>query len=83
MNKQKWNEMSQARKTAVVVMGVVEVALTTVALVDLVRRPADQVRGPKIAWVLACLVQPIGPITYLSAGRLPVPVEPAELPAEL
>lgn len=71
MPKQKWNELSQAQKAAIVVMGTVEVVLTTIALTDLVRRPASGVRGPKIAWALACFVQPIGPITYLTAGRLP------------
>jgi hypothetical protein len=79
MPQQKWNEMSQGRKAAIVVMGVVEVALTTVALVDLVRRPAAGVRGPKVAWVLACAVQPIGPIAYLAAGRIPVPPQAPEL----
>lgn len=78
MAKQKWNEMSQARKTAIVVVGAVEFALTTFALVDLVRRPAAQVRGSKVAWALACFVQPIGPVTYLAAGRLPC-AQPAEL----
>ena len=48
-----------------------EVALTTVALVDLARRPAGQVRGRKALWVLACFVQPVGPIAYLAGGRRP------------
>lgn len=47
----------------------VEVVLTTVALVDLARRPAEQVRGPKPVWALGCFVQPVGPIAYLLLGR--------------
>ena len=47
----------------------VEVVLTTTALVDLARRPAAQVRGPKAAWALASFVQPVGPIAYLALGR--------------
>lgn len=70
MQKQKWNELSQARKTAIVVVGVAEFALTTFALVDLIRRPAALVRGPKAVWALACLIQPFGPVTYLASGRL-------------
>ncbi len=49
----------------------VEVALTTTALVDLARRPGTQVRGPKLAWALACFVQPVGPMAYLALGRRP------------
>lgn len=71
MPKQKWNELSRARKTAIVVVGVAEFAITTFAMVDLIRRPAVQVRGPKLVWALACLVQPFGPVTYLASGRLP------------
>jgi hypothetical protein len=52
-----------------VVAGAVEVVLTTVALRDLARRPAAQVRGPKPLWLLACVVQPVGPIAYLTVGH--------------
>ena len=61
--------MTEAQRTLVVVGGAVEVVLTTIALVDLARRPAGQVRGPKAAWALAAFVQPVGPIAYLVWGR--------------
>jgi hypothetical protein len=67
--KKTWSDLSDRQKTAVVVGGAIEVVLTTIALADLARRPSDQVRGPKLAWALGCFVQPIGPITYLVAGR--------------
>ena len=47
----------------------VEIVLTTTALVDLARRPADQVRGSKALWALGCFVQPVGPVAYLALGR--------------
>ena len=47
----------------------VELMLTTVALVDLARRPRDEVRGPKALWALGCFVQPVGPVAYLALGR--------------
>ena len=47
----------------------VEVVLTTVALVDLARRPAAQVRGNKALWALGCFIQPVGPVAYLTVGR--------------
>ena len=46
-----------------------EVALTAFALADLARRPASQVRGPKLLWAATCFVQPVGPISYLMLGR--------------
>ena len=43
--------------------------MTTVALRDLIRRPAALVRGPKPLWGAALFVQPIGSPLYLLAGR--------------
>jgi len=64
-----WNSLTPTQQRLIVAGSVVEVVLTTVAIVDLVRRPAAQVRGPKWAWVLGCAVQPVGPIAYLAVGR--------------
>jgi hypothetical protein len=61
--------MSPAQRAGLLVLGSVELALTATALVDLARRPADRVRGPKVAWALGCFVQPVGPIAYLTLGR--------------
>jgi hypothetical protein len=67
----KWRDLTPVQQRAIVVAGVAEVVLTTVALRDLARRPAAQVRGPKPLWLLACVVQPVGPIAYLTVGRGP------------
>jgi len=67
--RRQWSEMSDVQRTLVVVGGAVEAVLTTIALVDLARRPAAQVRGPKAVWALAAFVQPVGPIAYLVWGR--------------
>jgi hypothetical protein len=50
-------------------LGTVELVLTVTAAVDLLRRPAESVRGPKLAWAAALVVQPVGPISYLVFGR--------------
>lgn len=68
-DKKRWQDLSTGQRAAVVVASVVELSLTTVALVDLARRPADQVRGSKVAWALGCFVQPVGPVAYLRFGR--------------
>ncbi len=67
--KKRWSELSPAAKTAIVVGSVVELVVTTIALRDLVRRRADEVRGPKVCWGLALFVQPIGSPLYLLVGR--------------
>ena len=67
----KWSELSPRRRYGVVALGTVELVLTAVSLVDLSRRPAEQVRGPKALWALAAFVQPVGPVAYLALGRRP------------
>ena len=68
-NKKQWSDLSSTQQRAIVVAAALEVVVTTVALVDLVRRPREQVRGPKALWALASFVQPVGPIAYLALGR--------------
>ncbi|MFZ0323748.1 MAG: PLD nuclease N-terminal domain-containing protein [Actinomycetes bacterium] len=65
----RWSELSRTQQTRIVVLGTVEVILTAVALVDLARRPAEQVRGRKALWAMGVFVQPVGPVAYLVLGR--------------
>ena len=67
--KKKWEDFTPGQRRAIVVAASVEVGLTTVALVDLARRPSVMVRGPKLIWIAGCVVQPFGPIAYLLFGR--------------
>jgi Phospholipase_D-nuclease N-terminal len=67
--KKTWGELSQARKSAIVVGGALELVITVMTLRDLARRPPDGVRGPKPLWVMACAVQPVGPLAYWTLGR--------------
>lgn len=64
-----WGDLSAAERAAVVGLGAIELVLTTAAAVDLYRRPAADVRGPKTLWWPAIFVQPVGPIAYLAFGR--------------
>jgi hypothetical protein len=67
--KKQWSDFSGVQRAAILVGSAIEVVLTTVALADLARRPRAQVRGPKSLWILGCVVQPVGPIAYLTLGR--------------
>jgi hypothetical protein len=67
--KKQWSDLSTSQKRLVYLGGAAEAVVTVAALVDLARRPADQVRGPKAGWVLGFVVQPFGPLAYFAAGR--------------
>jgi hypothetical protein len=67
--KKRWSDLTDRQRAVLVVGSAIEVVLTTAALVDLARRPTDQVKGSKGWWALACFVQPVGPIAYLTMGR--------------
>ena len=71
MSRQKttWREMSGKQRAATAVVGAAQIALTAAAYRDLVRRPAEQVNGPKVAWGLALLVNWVGPLAYFVKGR--------------
>ena len=70
-SKKQWSDLTSTQQGLIIVSGAVELVFTAIALVDLARRPTDQVRGPKPLWVLGCLIQPVGPLADLALGRRP------------
>ena len=70
--KTRWNDLSQTQRTLIVVGGVVETALKVAMLIDLKRRPADGVRGPKWLGASTALVNSAGiaPLAYFLVGRV-------------
>jgi hypothetical protein len=65
----RWSALTRSQRGWIAALGAVEIVLTSASLVDLARRPASAVRGPKALWALALLVQPAGPVAYLILGR--------------
>jgi len=68
----KWAELSPQQQRLVIAGVVVESVLKAVALADLARRPAAQVRGPKPMWaLLLTLFNSLGvaPVIYWLYGR--------------
>lgn len=61
--------MTPVQKGLVLTLGAAEMALTTVAVVDLARRPVTRMHGRKAWWALALAVQPVGPVAYLWVHR--------------
>jgi len=68
MNKRLKN-LSAGQKAGIAGISVAEIAAKISAWVDIYRRPAHQIRGPKWAWALAQLINGVGPAAYWTFGR--------------
>ena len=71
-----WKRLSPPQRTMYVAGAVVQVTLFAAAQIDITRRDAEEIRGPKLLWRLICFANFIGPILYFAIGRL-APIEPA------
>lgn len=72
MARKRWSDLDARTRRLLLAGGLLEGTLKIAALVDLARRPASQVRGPKLRWALAItLVNSVGivPIIYFARGR--------------
>ncbi|MEI6450882.1 MAG: PLD nuclease N-terminal domain-containing protein [Actinomycetes bacterium] len=67
--RKKWSDRSKLSRGLIVVAGVVEVVLLVATLIDLKRRPADQIKGSKRMWTALAFVNLVGPIAYFAFGR--------------
>lgn len=67
--KQSWRELNSAQKAVLALAGVIEVLLLLAALLDLRRRPAEQIRGSKRVWTLVAFLNYVGPLAYFLFGR--------------
>jgi hypothetical protein len=70
--RRQWSDLSERTRRLLAIAAVAEGILKVAALIDLKRRPAGQVRGPK--WVWATVVTVVGsagvvPISYFLFGR--------------
>ena len=70
--RRQWSDLSQRTRRLLIGAGVAEGMLKVAALIDLKRRPATQVRGPK--WIWATVLALVGsagvlPISYFVYGR--------------
>ncbi len=68
-SKKRWRDLTPTQQGLILGLVSLELAFTATALVDLARRPASQIRGPKPLWLLGCFVQPVGPLAYLVLGH--------------
>ena len=70
--RRQWSDLSQRTRRFVMVAAVAEGVLKVAALIDIKRRPASQVRGPRWRWAaVVAVVSSAGvvPISYFVFGR--------------
>jgi hypothetical protein len=68
LSKKKFREYPRAQQVWIAVLVVVSLGLVASSERDIQRRPADQVRGRKVLWRLACL-NAFGAASYFRWGR--------------
>ncbi len=76
MPKKQWSDLSERTRTLIILGAIFEGILKVIALIDLVRRPASEIRGSKARWVSAVIsINSLGavPAAYLLYGRKPEP----------
>lgn len=64
-----WASLSSRQRALLLAAAAAELSLKVAALVDMSRRPASQIRGPKFAWRAAMAVNTLGPVAYFTIGR--------------
>jgi hypothetical protein len=69
MAEKKWSDLSEGQRNAIKILAVAELTLKILMLLDIRRRPASEIRGPKQAWRAASIVNTIGPVSYFLFGR--------------
>jgi hypothetical protein len=70
--RKRWSDLSPRKRRLIVIAGVAEASLKAAALMDIKRRPASQIRGPKWIWVATlAVVGSFGalPLAYFAFGR--------------
>ena len=72
MARKHWSDLSEGSRRLIIGAAVVEGILKVAALVDMARRPAGQVRGPRWLWATGVAVvgsAGILPVSYFVFGR--------------
>jgi Phospholipase_D-nuclease N-terminal len=64
-----WAELSDRQRTLLFGAAAAELTLKIAALIDIKRRPAERIRGPKALWRAAMVVNLLGPLSYFAFGR--------------
>jgi hypothetical protein len=60
---------SPKQRVGIAALAAIELGAKVAAARDIQRRPAEQVRGSKLLWRVALLINTLGPLSYFLWGR--------------
>ena len=69
MQPKQWQDFTDRQKRGIVVLGMLQLVLLAAALIDIRRRPAEEINGSKRVWTMVVFINGIGPIAYFLLGR--------------
>ena len=69
MHPKQWQDFTDRQKRGIVVLGVLQLMLLAAALIDIRRRPAEEINGSKGLWTMVVFINGISPIAYFLLGR--------------
>jgi hypothetical protein len=69
MNNKRWSDFSRKQRVSIVFLGTIQIGLLAMALWDLARRSAEELRGSKRMWAGLVFINWIGPLAYFAIGR--------------
>lgn len=67
--RKRWSDLSPQQRAAIGIAGLLQIALLALTLIDIRRRPAEQINGNKKLWTLVAFINFVGPIAYFVFGR--------------
>ena len=77
--RKQWSDLSPRTRRLLTAAAVIEGILKLAALIDIKRRPASQIRGPRWLWAMVVAVVSsagVVPISYFVFGRRPPRSQP-------
>lgn len=69
MGRRRWADLSPRQRSLLGAAATAQFTLLAAALIDIRRRPNDQIKGSKRLWTALSFVNFAGPISYFIFGR--------------
>lgn len=66
--RKRWTDLTVTQRVAVTILSTVQLSLLCAALLDIYRRPPEQIRGSKPVWTALSFINFFGPIAYFTYG---------------
>lgn len=68
-SRKKWEDLTPTQQRGIVILGILQLTLLVAALVDIWRRPEEEIQGSRTTWTLVSFINFFGPVSYFLFGR--------------